>query len=278
MRLTKLFLLLLLLLPAGVANANTESPDTIALQRVESHKNQKVRGEHMVEFNFVGDLPESSDTIYRNVLGWVDNLLTLNPETEQTGEELLSAKEMVAKHQKAFIKDSKADIIEMCKYMEEEDNAPRLSFSYDITISVAHETKKYITFRAETYFYTGGAHGGQAFAYATFQKDNGALLTWDDLFLQNKKSTLSSLIVFGLQKYFGVPSYADMKERLIIDQEYTRNTFPLPAGNPGLLSDGVRVQYASYEIAPYAAGSPMTTIPYAKLRGCWTQKALNLLK
>ena len=37
MRLTKLFLLLLLLLPAGVANANTESPDTIALQREESH-------------------------------------------------------------------------------------------------------------------------------------------------------------------------------------------------------------------------------------------------
>lgn len=278
MRLTKLFLLLLLLLPAGAANANTATPDTIALQRVESHKTQKVRGEHTVEFKFVGDLPQSSDTIYRNALVWVNNLLTLNPEAEKIDCAQLSAKQMVEKHQKAFIKDSKADIIEMCKYMEEEDNAPRLSFSYDITISVAHETKKFITFRAETYFYTGGAHGGQAFAYATFQKDNGALLTWDDLFLQNKKSTLSSLIVFGLQKYFGVPSYADMKERLIIDQEYTRNTFPLPAGNPGLLSDGVRVQYASYEIAPYAAGSPMTTIPYAKLRGCWTKKALNLLK
>lgn len=278
MRLTKFFLLLLFLLPALHLKADYALTDTVALQHVESHKFQKVKGLHSVEFRFAGDLPKVTEAVYSNVTAWADSLLCFGLEQKPAATNAPSLKKMVAAHQKVFIKNSKAEISEIDKQMRKEGNRHRISYSYDMTISVVYETNRFITFSAETYFYTGGAHGGQALVYATFRKDTGKLLTWEDLFLKKKMPALRGLVVDGLQDFFGVPTYSDLKTRLIFDQEYSRKNFPLPAGTPGLLKDGLRVQYASYEIAPYAAGRPMAVISYSKLKGFWTEEAKWLWK
>lgn len=278
MKLTKLFFLLLCLLPALQLKADYVVTDTVALQHIESHKAKKVKGLHSVEFRFVGNLPQATEAVYQNVAAWTDSLLCIGLEQPSMATNAASLKKIVAAHEKAYLKSGKAELSATDKQMRKEGNRHRISYSYDITISVAYETNRFITFCAETYFYTGGAHGGQALVYATFRKDNGALLTWDDLFLKKKMPALRNLVADGLQDFFGVPTYADLKTRLILDKDYARKNFPLPAGTPGLLKDGLRVQYATYEIAPYAAGRPMAVISYSKLRGFWTEEAKWLWK
>ena len=49
-----------------------------------------------------------------------------------------------------------------------------------------------------------------------------------------------------------------------------------PEGTPGLLADGLHVQYADYEIAPHAAGMPGVTITYDQMKGFWTPYAVKI--
>ena len=154
----------------------------------------------------------------------------------------------------------------------------RFNYAFDMTLTRVYETKRFVTFRAETYAYSGGAHGVQYREYATFRKSDGHLVSWRDLIEPRQQTKFSTLVVDGLEDYFGVVGFAALSERLQITDSYSRTSFPLPKGNPGLLEDGLCVQYDAYEIAPYAAGQPLAIVPYASMKRLWSKVGLSLWK
>ena len=48
-------------------------------------------------------------------------------------------------------------------------------------------------------------------------------------------------------------------------------------GSPSVTANGLRIQYQSYEIAPYSAGMPSCTIPVAEIKNILSAEALKFL-
>lgn len=270
-------LALLLLLFAGSARADRPiwTKDTTALERIETQDEKRIRRLHLVHFNLSADVPATDTVLRPAVTRWMDGLLgaQLGNGAGQTGAD---AAETARRYEKQFVDGARREVKELLKARGKDDPEARITYTYDLALRRVYETDRFVTFRAEAYTYTGGAHGMQYVAYGTFVKADGRLLTWDDIVSPKRKTRFRGLVADALMDFFGVQSFSAMKEKLLVDAKCTRSTFPLPEGTPGLLADGLHVQYADYEIAPHAAGMPGVTITYNQMKGLWTPYAIKI--
>lgn len=271
------FLACLLLMAVTVIPSMAAVRDTVSLVRIENKAEKRIKRIHAIYFDVSGNLPSAETTLGKNVETWFAKTLSGElgvsiPAEYGNADGLLSA------YSKGFLSQGRKEVIDLLKLEKEQNDTTtrRITYTYNATIDKVYETGGFITFLVESYVYMGGAHGAQYKTYGTFRKDNGTLLTWNDLFLPKKLSTIRVQVADALKGYFGVMDFAAMREKLLIDGNYSRSTFPLPAGNPGLLAEGLQVQYADYEIAPHAAGMPSANISYDKLKNCWTAEARKL--
>ena len=270
-------LALLLLLFAGSARADRPhwTNDTIALERIAAQDEKRIRQLHLAHFNLSADVPAADTVLRPAVTRWMGSLLEaqLGGKGAKAGAD---AGETARSYEKQFIDGARRDIKEQLKLRGKDDPAARITYTYDLALRRVYETDRFVTFRAEAYTYTGGAHGMQYVAYGTFVKADGRLLTWSDIVNARRMASFRALVADALMGYFGVQSFTAMKEKLLVDGKCARSTFPLPEGTPGLLADGLHVQYADYEIAPHAAGMPGVTITYDQMKGFWTPYAVKI--
>ena len=269
------FLALGLAFAAGQSLFSAE-PDTVALTPVTQHETATVKKKHTLEFTVNVQLPADEDSrLYAPVRSWAMGLLFgqtgLTPD-DTTG----SAGEVAERMAKAYVKRGKAEIADLAKMARRDGTDSRFNYAFDLSVQRVYETRRFITFVAETYNYAGGAHGVQTRVYATFVKASGHRLTWDDIILPKRKAKFCGLVTDGLQDFFGVKGFAALKERLLVEGKVSRTSFPLPKNGPGLLEDGLRVQYEAYEIAPYAAGQPLSVVPYSAMRGVWSKMGVSI--
>lgn len=266
---------LLFMLTSGGAVATSAPVDTLTLKRVESADLRQIRRVHAINFALSADVPSEDETMRREVTAWLRTILTtdldITPKTSFEDEEA-----MAEFFRKTYIERGRKELLELAKERENDSIEVRVTYSYDLTVRKAYETAKFITFEAESYAYMGGAHGLNQKLYATFRKEDGKILTWDDILLPKRKSQFQAAVADALLGYFGTTTFQEMKTRLLVDDDCTRTTFPLPANAPGLLAKGLCVQYVDYEIAPHAAGIPSVTIPYKQMKGFWTPMAVKL--
>lgn len=155
----------------------------------------------------------------------------------------------------------------------------KTGYEYQITFAPAYEGDSLLTYEYNTYCYLGGAHGGAVARVATFTVPGGRLLTYANTFLPDRRKELIMMVRNALwQQYFrptagdeGAPS--TLREALLIDPD----SLDLPICGPQFGPTGVTFTYGQYEVAPYAAGMPACTLPYAELRPIMCPEVLPLL-
>ncbi len=266
---------LLLLFSAGVPLCAAE-PDTVVLTSVEKHVDAVVKKKHALEFSLRMQLPaRQASPLYAPVRSWA--LALIAGQTGLVLEDTAGTDdEAVGWLADTYVKRSKEEITELVKLTRRDTTDHRFNCTFDLSVQRVYETRRFITFSAEMYNYSGGAHGVQTRVYVTFLKSNGHRLTWDDIILPKRKADFCTLVTDGLQDFFGVMGFSALRERLLVDGKYSRTSFPLPKNGPGLLADGLRVQYEAYEIAPYAAGQPLVVVPYTSMRRMWTKLGVSI--
>ena len=173
---------------------------------------------------------------------------------------------------KGSLKDGKAIaeffVKEKVKEISEEwerDSIPKGAIPWDesISIKVAYEKTKYVSYEVEF----GGAHGGVAggITYGvTFNKVNGSVV---DVIKDPTDSRLKKLLIANLE--------ANYTDGILFKEEY--NEHPIPQKSPFLMANGVRFVYQKYEIGPGAAGVIDITLPFSAMEMFMTDEAIAFI-
>jgi len=269
--------LLLACLLAGPACAPARTAaDTLALTRVERSTEKRIKEYHALTFHAQMDLPTAAPALRRSVEAWTDSLFTTALGIGRSRDEA-TAEERAGRYEQEYIDGEREEILRIAKQRRKEAGTFRLTYACDLTMRRVHETAQFITYIAETSTYKGEGASTQGRCYATFRKADGHILGWSDLVTAKKMPQLRGLVADALRGFFGAPSYAALCERLSLGTT-PRTRFPLPAGGPGLLADGLYVQYADGELAPLAGTSPLAIVPYARMAALWSPAARKLRK
>lgn len=152
--------------------------------------------------------------------------------------------------------------------------------SYYVQLLKLYETAELVTYSSQVYIYNGGAHGGSTFIGQTFRKTDGRRFGWD-MFTQKARDgkQLRRYIMDELKRHYKTKTDKELYDYLMIeDYQKSEDAFPLPKSAPYFVTNGLQFVYQEYEIASYAAGSAIVTIPWSKLDGMLTVSAEHLLK
>ncbi len=126
--------------------------------------------------------------------------------------------------------------------------------------SVSYEDAQILTIKLDSYLYTGGAHGYGAVRYLNFDKiaaqemDNEALFTDMDGFVKLAEKA------FRIQE--DIPASAPINSTGFM---FEMDSFYLPE-SIGYTPKGIELFYAPYEIASYADGPIVLTLPFEHCR------------
>lgn len=126
--------------------------------------------------------------------------------------------------------------------------------------SVSFENKEILTIKLDSYLFTGGAHGYNTTHYLNFDKLNAIELNTEDLFKNTSDFERYVETKFRLQE--DIPSEGDINSTGFM---FETESFYLPQ-NIGYSKEGIQFFYEQYEIASYADGSIIITIPYSELK------------
>ena len=111
---------------------------------------------------------------------------------------------------------------------------------------IVYLNEEYLSFRAEEYEYTGGAHGFTSVTVGTFDRKTGRRLKVADVIPDAKrKDALARLRALVVEKLGG-------EDQLQSEVTLTENFF--------IAADGVHFVFNEYEIACYAAGMVEVTL------------------
>ncbi len=138
---------------------------------------------------------------------------------------------------------------------------------------------RFVTYKVESYFWTGGIHelGGEY--GVTFNRINGKRVNYS-YFTNLESRSFKRIIKEGLRKYFLKNEWEASTDEELADclQGVDNvNDIPLPSAEPYFTPKGVCFKYCSYEIASYAAGFPSFVLPYDEARQYMMQEALDLI-
>ena len=106
---------------------------------------------------------------------------------------------------------------------------------------IVYADEKYLSFRAEEYSYTGGAHGNNKITVGTFDRKTGKRLTVVDIIPKSKCDYILSLLRKKAIEAVGG------KDNLQGEVYLTDNFF--------IAADGIHFVFNEYEIACYAQGN-----------------------
>lgn len=132
-------------------------------------------------------------------------------------------------------------------------------YEAEITVRKSYENEQFVSLEANSYFFTGGAHGYGGTSYFNFDIETGTLIENSTLF----------------QNYPEFESFAEIKfkEAHTIPEGdsvnatgfwFENDTFYLPE-TIGFDENNLIIIYNSYEIAPYATGPVVLEIPLTEV-------------
>ena len=164
--------------------------------------------------------------------------------------------------------------------MDEAEKAAILAnmpgWEYEFCLSKIADTTNYVVFQSQDYVYMGGAHGGITGAgFITYDKVNGSRV--EQFVDPDCAEEIQPLIRQGLVDYFGEGGLEVGVDNLDDVLLLEGTVIPLPAWPPFPSANGLEFVYQQYEIAPYAAGMPSFSIPFADLEPYLTKEARRLM-
>lgn len=145
-------------------------------------------------------------------------------------------------------------------------------YTYD-NFKVGYVNDCIVTYDYTSYIYEGGEHEDGGTYGITFLQSDGSIFNRDCI---TSYKDLHPLIIEGLKEYFKVATDDELKDHLFSSNSLNR--LSPPGRDPWLNEDGVVFSYVPYEIAPFDAGSPHFTIPYAEIEPFLTPHGKRFIK
>ncbi|MFS4415846.1 DUF3298 domain-containing protein [Maribacter sp. 2307ULW6-5] len=121
--------------------------------------------------------------------------------------------------------------------------------------NLAYEDARVMTIQLNTYIYTGGAHGYGEVIFMNFDKEKEVELEPADLI-----SDLPGFTAFVEQRFRAQQQIAPDAPINSTGLMFENNVFRLPQ-NMGFTEEGLQLYYAPYEIAAFADGPIVLTLP-----------------
>lgn len=115
------------------------------------------------------------------------------------------------------------------------------TYEFKRDYKVVYADEKYVSFRAEEYAYTGGAHGGTKITVGTFDRKTGKILKLADVVPSDRLSPLTKALRAAVVAKLGGEDQLQSEVR--------------PHDNFYIAADGLHFVYNEYEVASYAAGA-----------------------
>ncbi len=129
-----------------------------------------------------------------------------------------------------------------------------------IKSDITFENKEVLTIKLDTYIFTGGAHGHSSLGFLNFNKKKDELFENSQLFKEKDDFNHFAEIKFRLQE--DIPQNAAINSTGFMFED---DFFYLPA-SIGFSEKGLQLIYNQYEIASYADGPIMMTLPYNEIQ------------
>ena len=124
---------------------------------------------------------------------------------------------------------------------------------YKSAYSVIYAGRKYLSFRAEEYSYTGGAHGSNKITVATIDRKTGKMVRLADFISADEMPVLKKLLLEKVIKKLGGKVGLQGEVR--------------PVENFCVVKDGLMFVYNEYEVACYAAGAIEVVVSFDEIKG-----------
>lgn len=161
---------------------------------------------------------------------------------------------------------------------------------YNISLEIypVYIDEKYVTYKKESYYYTGGAHGNYSTFLQTFDRTTGMSINTEDLIRPEKIDELREHIVLHMASNYpiyssvnSVEAYLDslnrwkgltnLSSRMGLKKvgeldEITVKNFPI--NDPGVHEAGLVITYEKYHLTPGCDGCPVILLPFDEIREC----------
>ncbi|MEO9873921.1 MAG: lysozyme inhibitor LprI family protein [Anderseniella sp.] len=159
------------------------------------------------------------------------------------------------------------DLVKQAPFTEKIDFETAGQLSYNQSITVEYAAPNLVSALVQTWRYDGGAHGNSFFSAINVSPQAG-VLTYDKLFSPGAKTQLADACASRLYSYDAdeALSKAQLKQMFFPGYEKTIGTAAGNLSSWTFSTDGARVHFSPYELAPYAAGSFECRLPLSLLR------------
>lgn len=148
------------------------------------------------------------------------------------------------------------------EYAKLKDKFPEESTKWEanVTGEITFENEKVVTVRLEYYLFTGGAHGYSSISFLNFSKEKGKELRTMELF--KNLETFQELAENEFRTQEKIPESNSINSTGFM---FENDIFYLPE-NIGFTQEGLQLFYEQYEVASYADGPIILTIPHKEIK------------
>lgn len=243
--------------------------DTLTLAKMRSMLTLPVEGESMVECSVraewpIGCSPELSSNLQRWCLGVIRQSVGETPaQTERVP--------LFSELQSRYLENAQAEAVQGRADKKDE----RFLLALEFELRKVFESKQVVTFVIEAPRYGVNGLSAQTKNYASFIKENGNKLTWEEMIQPKYDGRFHRLAASNLQSFFGVRDFPNMMVKTIIPTETTEQKFPLPQQGPAIVENGIELNYEPGEIAQPEMGRPQGTVNYKSFKSWLTKSAKN---
>ncbi len=212
-----------------------------------------------IEIDFIYPEDYSDSVVLKTIQG------IFNTKTFGAGYGSLSPQEAVDNYISQYVTDYKEiekDYEEQLKLFNLKDGPEIPIYSYQKTVgtSIPFSNENIISFIANSWEYTGGAHGAGITNANVIDVKTGKLLEEKDIFNDNTQGDITNLILKKLAENYEVSSPKDLVSAGFFNVEDIH-----PNNNFMADDKGITYIYNQYEIAPYSMGVIEVFLPYEEI-------------
>lgn len=182
----------------------------------------------------------------------INNLVINSKPSESAPVKSIGNTKDDAKKVKAAI-----DAFTAAQFVELPDDS-KISYELMVKPDYIGHVNHFELFKIDSYVFTGGAHGMPYSEYLIFDSMTKKQVRLDDMLQAGKKPRFKALA------YDAYKTWVRTVDKDVAN--YEKNWPFILSDNITLTDKGVDIQYQHYDIAPYAYGMPILSIPYSKLR------------
>ncbi len=178
---------------------------------------------------------------------------TINRSTE---EEIISHLSFDAEEDIENLNDAIASFTDSFKELATRFPEDNIGWEAKVDGKVVYENKNILTLAMNTYIFTGGAHGYASTTFLNFDKTNAVELDNWELF-----DDLESFQKFAESRFRVQENIPEDKNINATGFMFEKDIFHL-AENIGYTEDGIQFIYNQYEVASFADGPIVLTLPF----------------